>query len=70
MSINNTTLALITERAKALDNSNVSISKKVCLAAADLIYAEKHPDFAIANGGVENLKHDLGVFVSLWQLTI
>ena len=61
---------LLTERAKALNNDNISMSKKVCLAAADFIYAAQHPDFAIANGGVENLKHDLGVFVSLWQLTI
>ena len=49
---------LITERAKALNNDNISMSTKVCFAASDYIYAEQHPDFAIANGGVENLKHD------------
>lgn len=67
MSINNTPLTLITERAKALTNSNVSMSKKVCLAASDYIYAEQHPDFANSNGGLAGLKHDLHFFVEQWQ---
>ncbi|MEN9430349.1 MAG: hypothetical protein RJA86_1208 [Pseudomonadota bacterium] len=58
---------LLTERAKALNNDNISMSKKVCLAAADFIYAEQHPDFANSNGGLTGLKHDLGIFVEQWH---
>lgn len=67
MSINNTTLALITERAKALNNDNMSLSEKVCFASSDFIYAQQHPEFANAHGGLENLKKDFVAFVEQWQ---
>ena len=67
MSINNTTLALITERAKALNNDNISLSEKVCFASSDFIYAQQHPEFANAHGGLENLKKDFVAFVEQWH---
>ena len=58
---------LLTERAKALNNDNISTSTKVCFAASDYIYAEQHPNFANSNGGIAGLKHDLGIFVEQWH---
>lgn len=58
---------LLTERAKALNNDNISTSTKVCFAASDYIYAEQHPNFANSNGGLAGLKHDLGIFVEQWR---
>ncbi|SMF94343.1 hypothetical protein SAMN02949497_1653 [Methylomagnum ishizawai] len=56
-----------TERALALQDADLGVGEKVCLAAADYKRAVGDAGFAAAHGGTDALRDDLFFFVGQWE---
>ena len=53
-------------RAKAIDETDLTIERKVCHAACDYKYAKQNSVFANEHGGIDVLRNDLFLFVDEW----